>query len=148
MDSPNGSRVEKADEEEGVTPISTEVLHKPERRTFTTEYKLRILREADQSRNGELGALLRREGLYSSHLTTWRKERDNGRMSAENKKRGRKPNPLEAEVTRLRRQLQLTEKRLEQTNAILEAQKKLFDIFGLTATGENIETNSDPSSRS
>jgi transposase-like protein len=124
------------------------VLQKPERRTFTMEYKLRILREADQCRNGELGALLRREGLYSSHLTAWRKERDNGRMPAEDKKRGRKPNPLEAEVTRLRKQLQRTEKRLEQANAILEAQKKLFDIFGVTSTGENIESNSDPSSKS
>lgn len=148
MDNPNGSRIEKAVGEAGITPVSTEVLQKPERRTFTAEYKLHILREADQCRNGEMGALLRREGLYSSHLTTWRKERDSGRMSVESKKRGRKPNPLEVEVIHLRKQLQRTEKRLEQANAILEAQKKLFDIFGVTATGENIEANSDPSSRS
>jgi transposase len=148
VDNPNGSRIEKAVGEAGITPVSTEVLQKPERRTFTAEYKLHILREADQCRNGEMGALLRREGLYSSHLTTWRKERDSGRMSVESKKRGRKPNPLEVEVIHLRKQLQRTEKRLEQANAILEAQKKLFDIFGVTATGENIEANSDPSSRS
>jgi transposase len=148
MENPNGSKTGPTNGKQENAPVSTEVISRPERRTFTAEYKLRILREADKCKNGELGALLRREGLYSSHLTAWRKERNDGRMSSATKRRGREPNPLEAENERLRKQLQRTEKRLEQANAILDAQKKLFDIFGVTATGEPIDTNCDPSSQS
>src|SRR3972149_2994005 len=68
----------------------TEVVARPERRRFSAEYKLRILREADQCTSGELGALLRREGLYSSHLTTWRRQREAGQLAGRTpKKRGR-----------------------------------------------------------
>ena len=69
-----------------------ELVERPRRRRFSAEYKLRILREADAcSRPGEVGALLRREGLYTSHLTAWRKQRDAGALEALDRKRGRKP---------------------------------------------------------
>ena len=74
-----------------------QVAAKPTRRRFSAEFKLQVLREADQCQPGELGALLRRHGLYSSHLTTWRRERDQGARERLSRKRGRKPaerNPL------------------------------------------------------
>ena len=77
-----------------------ELVERPKRRRFTAEYKLRVLREADAcSQPGEIGALLRREGLYSSHLLSeWRKQRDAGALQALARQRGRKPpHPLEAE---------------------------------------------------
>ena len=83
----------------------TEVSSKPERRRFSAEYKLKILQEADAcSRRGDLGALLRREGLYSSHLVTWRRARDAGLAP---KKRGPAPrelNPLAKRVAELERE--------------------------------------------
>ncbi len=85
-----------AEQTMGVEPVNIpdpEVPEKTKRRKFTAAYKLRMLHEADQcSRYGEIGALLRREGLYSSHLTTWRKQREQGVLQGLNpKKRGRKP---------------------------------------------------------
>ncbi|MBF0463281.1 MAG: hypothetical protein HQL87_18095 [Magnetococcales bacterium] len=68
-----------------------EVLEKPERRTFTTAYKIRILEEADScTESGQIGALMRREGLYFSYLTTWRRQRQDGVFASLSKKRGRK----------------------------------------------------------
>ena len=88
---------------------SSEVLEKPTRRHFTAEYKLRIIREADAcTESGCVGALLRREGLYSSHLNTWRRQREEGMLDGlQPKKRGRKTserNPLLSEVNRLRKE--------------------------------------------
>jgi len=85
------------------------VIEKPIRRRFTAAYKLRILQEVDAlSDSGQIGALLRREGLYSSHLTTWRRQRDNGAIAALSpKKRGRKAfrqDPLIQENEQLHRQ--------------------------------------------
>ena len=80
-----------------------EVPERAKRRRFSAEYKLRILQEADRCGSGDLGALLRREGLYSSHLVTWRRQRDEGALSALSKKRGRKAkrSPEEIEIERL-----------------------------------------------
>jgi transposase-like protein len=77
-----------------------EVVPRAKRRQFSAQYKLQILTEADQcSQRGEIGALLRREGLYSSHLTTWRKQRDQGQLQGlAPQKRGRKPEPQAAEL--------------------------------------------------
>ena len=82
-----------------------ELVERPKRRRYTAEYKLRIVREADAcTRPGEIGALLRREGLYTSHLTYWRKQRDAGALKGLPQPRGRpKPHPLEAENAELRR---------------------------------------------
>lgn len=112
------------------------VPEKPLRRRFPAEYKLRILREADRSTDpGHLGALLRREGLYSSHLSTWRQQRDLGTLAAlAPKRRGRKaaPNaPWVAENERLRRENQRLSAQLRQAETIIEVQKKLSEILGI-----------------
>ena len=81
---------------------------------------------------GEIGALLRREGLYSSHLTTWRRQRDRGQLAGLTpKKRGRKPDPQAAELARLQRENEQLKARLEQAETIIEVQKKLSQMLGL-----------------
>lgn len=112
------------------------VPEKPVRRRFTAEYKLRILREADRcTQPGQLGALLRREGLYSSHLTTWRQQRDEGTLAGLTpKRRGRKASPdapLVAENDQLRRENQRLTVKLRQAETIIEVQKKLSEILGV-----------------
>jgi transposase len=106
------------------------------RRRFSAEYKRRILQEADQRDPGGIALLLRREGLYSSHLTTWRKQRKSGEIAGlEPRKRGKKAvprNPLAAENERLRRETQRLQKRLRQAETIIDVQKKLCDLLGLT----------------
>jgi transposase-like protein len=112
------------------------VPEKPVRRRFTAEYKMRVLREADRcKRPGELGALLRREGLYSSHLTNWRRQRDAGTLAGlAPKRRGRKPlpnAPLTAENERLKRENQRLTEKLHQAETIIEVQKKLSELLGI-----------------
>src|SRR5437867_1623889 len=101
-----------------------ELVERPRRRRFTAEYKLRVLREADAcSRPGEVGALLRREGLYSSLLTEWRRAREVGALEALERPRGRKaPHPLEAENTTLRRRAERAEADLEKARKVIEVQ--------------------------
>ena len=103
------------------------------------KYKLRILEEADScTEAGQVGALLRREGLYSSHLTTWRRQRDKGVLKGLSpQKRGRKrKDELEREVARLQRENERLQASLEQAETIIEVQKKLSRLLGL-ATEEN-----------
>ena len=112
------------------------VPEKPVRRRFTAEYRIRILREADRcTQPGQLGALLRREGLYSSHLNTWRQQRDAGALAGlAPKRRGRKPkadDPVLAENQRLHRENQRLAEKLRQAEAIIEVQKKLSEILGI-----------------
>ncbi len=116
-----------------------EVVPKAKRRKFSAEYKRRILEEADNcTESGQIGALLRREGLYSSHLSTWRRQRDRGVVKGLSpKKRGRKrKDELEREVTRLQRENERLQASLEQAETIIEVQKKLSRLLGL-ATEEN-----------
>ena len=106
------------------------------RRRFTAEYKLRILQEAERSTaSGQLGAMLRREGLYSSLLSTWRRQRDEGTLAGlAPKRRGRKANPdapVIAENDRLRRENQRLAAKLRQAETIIEVQKKLSEILGI-----------------
>jgi transposase len=121
------------------------VLERPVRRRFTAEYKVRILREADRcALPGQLGALLRREGLYASHLNTWRQQRDTGALAGlMPKRRGPKPiaeDPVVAENQRLRRENERLAGRLRQAETIIEVQKKLSDVLGLSLTfQENCE---------
>jgi transposase len=126
--------------EAGAAPTSPsrpdpEVVAKAKRRTFTAEYKQRILQEADHAAAtpGGVGALLRREGLYSSHLVTWRRERSQAfREALASHKRGPKSqaNPLAEENQKLRRQVgQLTEK-LRQAEIIIDVQKKVAALWG------------------
>ena len=112
------------------------VPEKPARRRFTAEYKLRILREADHATGpGQLGALLRREGLYSSHLSNWRQHRDEGTLAGLTpKRRWRKANPdapLIAENERLKRETRRLAEKLRQAEAIMDIQKKLSEILGI-----------------
>ena len=116
-----------------------EVVPTAKRRKFTAEYKQRILEEADNcTKLGQVGALLRREGLYSSHLTTWRRQRERGIFEGlAPKKRGRKnKDELEKELNNLRRENERLQERLEQAVAIIDVQKKLSRLLGL-ATEEN-----------
>ena len=95
---------------------------RPARRRFTAEYKLRILQAADRCAEGELGALLRREGLYSSHLTTWRKQRETGQLAAlAPKKRGRQTDPQAEELARLQRENSKLQNRLDRAELIIDA---------------------------
>jgi transposase len=113
-----------------------EVPEKARRRKFSVEYKLRILQLADSCTDpGSLGSLLRREGLYSSNLTTWRRQRDKGILQGlQPVKRGRKPsepNPLLPEVEKLRKENERLEKRLKRAELIIEVQKKVSQILGI-----------------
>ena len=111
----------------GASTVDPEVSTKAVRRRFTAAYKLRILQEADRCNRGEISALLRREGLYSTHLTIWRKQRESGEIAGlAPRKRGKKPvprNPLTAENERLRRENQRLQKRLRQAETIIDVQK-------------------------
>ena len=116
-----------------------EVVPKAQRRKFSAKYKLRVLDEADNcTEPGQIGALLRREGLYSSHLSTWRRQREQGLLEAlSSKKRGRKEkDELDREVSRLRRENERLQARLEQAETIIDVQKKLSRLLGV-ATEEN-----------
>jgi len=119
-----------------LNPPDPEVPEKAVRRRFTAEYKLNILQQAEACRGEEgIGALLRREGLYSSHLTTWRRQREIGMLSALSpKRRGRKAsarNPLQPEVDRLRKETDRLQKRLNQAELIIEVQKKISQMLGI-----------------
>jgi len=109
----------------------TEVVERPIRRNFTAGYKSKILREVENAAPGAVGAILRREGLYSSHLQKWRAEES--RREQEARKRGPKTNPLEAEVKRLRAENARLEKRLTKAGHIIELQKKIAEIMGIDA---------------
>ena len=109
-----------------------ELVEQAKRRRFTAEYKLTVLREADAcTRPGEVGALLRREGLYSSHLVTWRKQRDAGGLQALSRPRGRKPpHPLEAENATLRKRAERAETELEKARKVIEVQGNVSALLG------------------
>jgi transposase len=111
-----------------------EVVAKARRRKFTAKYKLAILEEADRAADpGAIGALLRREGLYSSHLVDWRRLRQAGALGALSKKRGRKPtrNPLAEENCRLNAELVKVKKKLQQAEIIIDVQKKVSALLGI-----------------
>jgi len=116
-----------------VVPPDPEVPERPQRRRFSAEFKLAILREADAcTEPGQIGALLRREGLYSSHLVDWRRQREAGTLEALSGRRGRKPaNPLAKEVTQLRRENEHLGRRLEQAERIIEIQGKVSELLGI-----------------
>ena len=122
------------------SPPNPEVVARAHRRQFTAAYKLRILEEADAcSAPGQLGALLRREGLYSSHLSEWRRLRSQGTLAAlAPQRRGRPAKAAtSAELTRLRQENEQLTRQLAAAEAIIEIQKKVSSLLTLTQPNEN-----------
>src|SRR5712692_8862617 len=131
------ARDEMSEEAERVAAgrADVEVVAKAERRRFTAEYKRRIVREADRcTKPGEIGALLRREGLYSSLLTTWRAARDRGEFEGLSpKKRGPKatpPDPRDKKIAEQEREITRWKKRAERAEALVDVQKKVAALLG------------------
>lgn len=118
----------------GSTTSDPEVVPKAQRRQHSVEYKLRILAEADAcTERGQVGALLRREGLHSSMIEKWRKQRARGAMAGLTpQKRGPKVDPQAIENARLRREIERLQARLQQAETIIDVQKKLSTLLGLT----------------
>ncbi len=117
-------------------PPDPEVPEKKPRRKYTAAYKLRILKEYDSCTvPGEIGTLLRREGLYHSNINTWIRQRDKGALHGLTpRKRGRKPkqvNPLAREVARLERENKKLSQKLKQAEIIIDVQKKISEILGI-----------------
>lgn len=136
----NGAVSNQTTQADNLRP-TPEAVPKAKRRTFTTEYKRRIIREADQCHKaGQVGALLRREGLYSSHLTDWRRQAAAGQLATGVKsKRGPKPkhSAEQKENARLRRENERLEKRLAQAQLIIAAQKKVAELLDLMSQQQN-----------
>lgn len=112
-------------------------LSRPKRRRFDVDYKLRILAEVDTfTQPGHIAALVRREGLYWSHILRWRREREEGVLkSLQPVKRGPKPkerNPLEGELKQLQKEKRTLERRLKRAELLLEIQKKASELMGIT----------------
>jgi transposase-like protein len=120
----------------------TEVSAKATRRRFTTAEKVRILREADACAHekGAVTALLRREGLYSSHLTSWRKQRDAGQFGKNPRKRGPvavAPDPRDKQIAELERSLRKAEARADRYERLCALQKKVSELFGIPLDSES-----------
>ena len=120
--------------------LAIEVVAKATRRRFTVEYKRKILREAETCKApGAIGALLRREGLYSSHLTTWRAARDRGELAGVPTKRGpvrRVADSRDKRMTELGRENIHWRKRAERAEALVELQKQIAALLGTLLTTE------------
>ena len=123
---------------------NTEVVAKAKRRHFSAAEKMRILREADACQGtGEIGALLRREGIYSSYLTTWRRQRESRELDGlAPQKRGPKPNPEAIELAKLRREHERLKERMRQAELIIDVQKKVARMLGATLDAPDLD---DPS---
>lgn len=125
------------------TAESPELWDRPRRRTITTQTKLRILAETDAAAEaGGIGAILRREGLYSSALSDWRRQRDSGALGGQRStKRGPKPaarNPLAAELAQVKRENARLGRKLQHAEAIIDIQKKVAALLGIPlATPDN-----------
>lgn len=131
---------------EPINPPDPEVPEKKTRKRFAAAYKLRILQEAEQcTQAGDIGALLRREGLYSSHLTTWRRQREEGALQGlYPKKRGRKKRPDDPSALRivqLEKETQRLKNQLRKAEIIIEAQKKISEILGIDQNLNGLEDN-------
>jgi transposase len=121
-----------------------EVEARPKRRRFTAEYKARILREAERcKKSGEIGALLRREGLYASHLITWRRQREKDGVAGLSRKRGRKADPESGsarKIAQLEAANRRLTKKLQEAEIIIAFQKKMAELW---ATQSRPETEED-----
>jgi len=144
-DIPQGSNVRSIKVVPAGPVPNPEVVDRPVSRRVTAAEKARILQEADQCRHGELGALCRREGIYSSTLSKWRKQRERAVQEwLEPQKPGPKPqepNPLEERVAELEREKARLELRLKQAEAIIEVQKKISEILAIPLNPPGNEKN-------
>ena len=122
----------------------TEVVEKAKRRQYTAEYKLRILHEVDACKGtGEIGALLRREGLYSSLISKWREQRNRGSLEGlAAHKRGPKVDPQAVEFARLQRENERLRKRLERAELIIDVQKKVAQMLGVAVEEHDLDEES------
>jgi len=130
----------------GEAQIDPEVSEKPIRRKFNTKYKVKILKEADSCKElGQIGELIRREGLYSSHLTLWRKQRESGILEGlRPKKRGKKTKPVDPRDQRIReleREKEGLLRKIEQAKTIIEFQKKACELLNIPLKVEKTEGN-------
>jgi len=118
-----------------------EVVARPKRRQFTIEYKLRVLKEADAGKEpGAIGALLRREGLYSSHLVLWRRQREQAASTQlKSRKRGPKAKVQDPRIKQLERDKARLERRLKRAETIIEIQKKVHELLGIPL--RNLDTD-------
>src|SRR6266705_3415139 len=118
---------------DGPVPPDPEVPERPKRRRFTAEYKLAVLKEVEACKEpGEIGALLRREGLYSSHLVLWRRQRDQAaHTQLKSRKRGPKPKAQDPRVKQLERENARLQRRLRRVALLLDIQKKVGAILGI-----------------
>jgi transposase len=133
------------------TPVTPTQIPKVEakavRRRFSAKYKRSVLEQADRCANpGDIGALLRREGLYSSHLTNWRRQREKGALGGlAPRKRGRKPDPATAErrvIAKLNKENERLRGQLKKAQTIIEVQKKLSEILEISMDDPGKEKNS------
>jgi len=137
--------IEEAPNLEVTKPPNPEVLEKPKRRRFSAKYKVGIVEQANACRDSrEIGSLLRREGLYWSHLSKWRKAYESGALQGLSRTRGRKKkpkDPRDKELEDLRRDKVRLERRLTQAEKIIEVQKKVSELLGLTLSLETSESS-------
>lgn len=144
---PGSERARRASEDPGtggrkLVP-DPEVPERPRRRRFTAEYKLRIVCEADACKGyGDVGAMLRREGLYSSHLSSWRREREAiAKVGMAASKRGRKAKVVDPRLKELERENARLRRRLKRADIIIDIQKKASELLGISLnhsdSGEN-----------
>jgi transposase len=127
----------------GVGVPDPEVLAKAKRRQFSPEYRLRILKEADACKGpGEIGALLRREGLYSSKLVTWQRQRDaRALVGMKAQKRGPKPRREDPRLKQKDREIARLQHRLKQAETVIEVQKKVAEILGIPLNSPALDEN-------
>lgn len=125
----NSNKARKNSKTDRAQP-ETEVVQKATRRSFSAEDKMRILKEIDEAPPGQIGAVLRKEGIYSSHLNKWRREMREAALVP--KKRGPQANPLASELRQLEAKYAKMEKRLKQAEQIIDLQKKVSELLGVT----------------
>ena len=120
-----------------------EVPERARRRTFTAQYKLEVLAAYDAAGPGEKGAILRREGLYSSHIVDWRRTRDAGTLSGPARRRGRPaPDQRDAQITRLRKEKAQLEQELAKARFVVDVQSKLQALLETLSEGADTEPKS------
>jgi transposase-like protein len=135
--SPSANIVQQQGQRRASAP-EPEVLATAKRRKFSASYKLEVLQQADACREpGQIGELLRREGLYSSHLSKWREQRDAGALRALGVKRGRKAKPVDPDKKRLERENERLRRQLDQAEKIIEIQKKVSELLGVTLPSDD-----------